>query len=83
MDFTAVLARRPDEDDLAVLARAHDVVATAYPDTTFEGSHCLIEDLRAPWSQCPPLPVAREGGFEAEGTLDVNPVTVTSWPDAA
>lgn len=57
VDFTATLARRPSEGDVAALRAAHEIVASEYGDQPcFDGSHLLVEDLKRPPAECPDVP---------------------------
>lgn len=81
IDFTAVLSGRPDSDQLAALAAAHDAVHAARPTPHFDGFHLLREDLARPPEQCPHIPIMFEGSFQPSGqSYDVNPV---SWHELA
>ncbi len=76
VDFTAVLADRPDDARLGALAAAHAVVHDAHPRPHFDGFHLLIADLAGPPDHCPDLPVMFDGTFRPAERMDVNPV---SW----
>lgn len=80
IDFTCVLSRRPAADDLLALEAAHTQIWFEHPQRNFDGHHVLLDDLRAPASQCPPVPVSHAGAFTESGDLDVNPV---SWAELA
>jgi hypothetical protein len=78
IDFVSVLARRPDDTDLAALEQTQ--VATSTTEVNFDGFHCVGDDLAGPPGSCPPVPAYREGRFETRGRPDVNPVT---WHELA
>ena len=80
IDFVGVLARTPTADELDGLAQAHARVRDEFPARRFEGFHCRRTDLEAPSEAVSVLPVHHAGAFDAEGRLDVNPVT---WHELA
>lgn len=80
VDAAVTLTRRPDANDLAVLAWAHGEAARAVPDHPLDAFHCLVDDLRRPASGVGPVPVAREGGFVPAGVLADAPVR---WAELA
>jgi len=80
VDFTAVLCARPDADQLAALAAAHEAVSAAHPKPHFDGFHLVRDDLARPPDQCPDLPVMFDGAFKPGARNDVHPV---SWHELA
>lgn len=80
VDVTAVLARRPDANELAALSYAVSRADAAAPGRALDGFCCVAGDLRRPASECPPVPVVRDGAVVGEGTHDVNPA---SWAELA
>lgn len=79
VDFTATLARRPSELDVATLAQAHAAVAAAHGDSPFfDGSHVLVQDLTRSPAECPDVPVVLEHDFGLRDGYD--PV---SWHELA
>ncbi|WP_394276792.1 hypothetical protein [Luteococcus sp.] len=80
VDYTAVLSRRPQADDLRALEAAHAQVWLDFTDHDFDGHHVVIEDLQRPADQCPPVPCTHAGSFEPEGRTDLNPV---AWHELA
>lgn len=81
IDFTAVLASRPDAAAVHALAAAHEAVHVAHPVPHFSGFHLLREDLAGNPGDCPAVPVMFEGSFTpATREYDINPV---SWHELA
>jgi len=80
VDFTAVLAARPDAGQVAALAAAHEAVFAAQPKPHFDGFHLVPEDLARPPDQCPDVPVMFDGAFKPGARNDVHPV---SWHELA
>ncbi len=80
IDFTAVVSRRPGVHDLTALEAAHTQIWFEFPDHDFDGHHVLLDDLRRPASECPPVPTSHAGRFLAADDLDVNPV---AWSELA
>jgi len=80
LDFTAVLAARPDAAALDALAAAHAAVHDAYQIPHFDGFHLLRADLARPPDECPDLPCMFEGSFHPAGRFDVNAV---AWHELA
>lgn len=81
IDFTAVLARRPDAAEVDALAAAHEAVHSAHPAPHFSGFHLLREDLARPPHDCPAVPVMFEGSFRpATAEYDIN---LVSWHELA
>ncbi|MGO4957777.1 hypothetical protein ACTQ49_11020 [Luteococcus sp. Sow4_B9] len=80
VDFTAVLSRRPGRHDLEALEAAHTQIWFEFPDHDFDGHHVLLDDLRRPPAECPPVPCAHAGSFRVSSHQDVNPV---SWAEVA
>ncbi len=76
VDFTAVLAGRPDAARLSALAAAHAAICDAHPRPHFDGFHLMSADLAGPPDRCPDLPCMFEGAFIRAARTDVNPV---SW----
>lgn len=80
IDFTAVLAHRPDMGEIAALESAHQLVALRHPRPFFDGMHVLAADLAAPPADCPDVPCVLEHSFAAAARNDLCPV---SWHELA
>lgn len=81
VDFTATLAHRPSDDEVAALGAAHATVAATHGDAPrFEGAHVLASDLARPPDACPDMPAARMSGFEERSRFDLSPV---AWHELA
>jgi Domain of unknown function (DUF4111) len=80
VDFTAVLATRPDASQFDALAAAHAQVFEAHPHPHFDGFHLLRDELARPPDGCRDLPCMFAGTFDVASRLDVNPV---SWHELA
>jgi Domain of unknown function (DUF4111) len=81
VDFTATLARRPSQDDVAALRAAHECVAARHGDSpTFEGLHVLASDLARHPDACPDAPTTSLRGFLDADRFDLSPV---SWHELA
>ena len=81
VDFTAVLSARPDADQLAALAAAHEAVFAAHPKPHFDGFHVVREDLASAPDQCQDVPVMFEGVF-TPSTRDYD-MNLVSWHELA
>jgi hypothetical protein len=73
VDFTATLARRPDDHDLRALRSAHEAVSTPKAPA-LDGVHVFASDLARPPDECPDMPAVRLHGFEAASRFDLSPV---------
>jgi hypothetical protein len=80
VDFTVILAGRPDAGQLDALAAAHAAVFEAHPHPHFDGFHLVPEHLTSPPEQCPDLPCMFAGTFHEAGRFDVN---LVSWHELA
>jgi Domain of unknown function (DUF4111) len=81
IDFTAVLWARPDGDQVAALAAAHEAVSATHPKPHFDGFHLVRGDLARPPDECPDLPVMFEGVFKpSTRNYDMN---LVSWHELA
>jgi hypothetical protein len=81
IDFTAVLCARPDADQVAALAAAHEAVFAAHPGPHFDGFHLVRDDLARPPDQCPDVPVMFDGVFRpSTRNYDMN---LVSWHELA
>jgi hypothetical protein len=79
VDFTATLARRPTEADVATLRAAHETVAARYGNAPyFDGSHLLAHDLTRSPAECPDAPAVQMHEFAVRDAYD--PV---SWHELA
>ncbi len=76
LDFTAVLAARPDATQLDALAAAHAAVFAAHPHPHFDGFHLLRDDLAQSPDACQDLPCMFAGSFTQASRSDVN---LVSW----
>ncbi|MFD7628384.1 aminoglycoside adenylyltransferase domain-containing protein [Streptomyces sp. NPDC059851] len=75
VDFVAVCAWRPGQDDVAALEEAHRQTRARHERPHFDGIHVTRDDLAGPPDACPPVPYAYEGSFHTAGDFEVNPVT--------
>jgi hypothetical protein len=80
IDFVAVLARRPDQDDVVALAEAHTLVRERHSQLNFDGFHIVATDLAAPPAECPAVPYTLARKFHVAGRVEINPVT---WHELA
>jgi hypothetical protein len=81
VDFTATLARRPSQDDVAALRAAHECVSVQHGDSPrFEGVHVLASDLARHPDACPDAPTTSMRGFLDADRFDLSPV---SWHELA
>lgn len=75
VDFLAVTAAPPDDDQLGVLERIHAHVADAHPRPSFDGSYVTWDQLAADPLKAAPGPHVREHKFSRASRCDRHPVT--------
>ncbi|WP_232663802.1 nucleotidyltransferase domain-containing protein [Pseudonocardia sp. TRM90224] len=80
IDFVAVVAERPDAEQVVVLGEVLGEVARQHPRPHFDGVHVLRTDLAAIPSGCPDVPCFHEGRFDPAGRFELSPVT---WHELA
>lgn len=81
VDFLATLDGRPGPVELAVLRRAHRVVAERHGAAPYlDGPHLLACDLAAPPDRCPDVPAVFEHDFIERGRFAISPV---AWHELA
>jgi hypothetical protein len=78
VDAVAVLARRPDEQELAALRGVHATLA-AEGGPVFDAAHLVATDLASPPDDCPDVPTTLAHAF-AVNRFSLNPVT---WHELA
>ena len=79
VDFVATLDHRPSAADVAGLRAAHEAVAAAYPDVSFDGCHVLVQDLAGDPRACPDVPCILNGAFAVGPVHDA----VVAWHELA
>lgn len=80
VDMVAVLARRPDDADVAALEESHERLGESGPGAPLDGFHLFAGDLAGDPDDCPDLPCILHGWFDPAGRFDVTPV---GWHELA